>query len=105
MHTPERLKAWYAATGVIAADKRFDRALVTDPILQQMMNWETTGPQVWLENWIPAQIDSDADLPAGQLITSQSGTPADAANLWQTTAETWRSQHADQLEYWKNWQQ
>ncbi len=105
MHTPDRLAAWYKATGVIAADKRFDRNMVTDPLLKQMMQWETTGPQVWLENWIPAQIDSDADLPAGQLIFSQSGTPADAAALWQNTAETWRSQHADQLKNWSDWQQ
>ena len=80
MHTPERLNAWYKATGVIAADSRFDKSLVTNPVLKQMMEWETTGPQVWLENFLPGQIDSDGDLVAGQLIFSQSGSPADAAD-------------------------
>ena len=28
-----------------------------------MSKFETTGPQVWLENWIPPQIDGEADLP------------------------------------------
>jgi len=105
MHTPERLVSWYEHTGVIAADKRFDRSLVTDPVLQQMMTWETTGPQVWLENYLPGQIDSDADLTAGQMIFSQSGSPSDVSALWERSASTWRDQHPDELTNWKNWQQ
>jgi ABC-type glycerol-3-phosphate transport system substrate-binding protein len=105
LHTPDRLSSWYTHTGVIAADSRFDRSVVTDPVLKQMMEWETTGPQVWLENFLPGQIDSEADLPAGQMIFSQSGTPADAAALWQRSAETWRNQHPDELTNWQNWKQ
>jgi ABC-type glycerol-3-phosphate transport system substrate-binding protein len=105
LHTPDRLDSWYKHTGVIAADARFDRSVVTDPVLKQMVEWETTGPQVWLENFLPGQIDSDGDLPAGQMIFSQSGTPADAAELWQRSAETWRNQHPDELTNWQNWQQ
>jgi raffinose/stachyose/melibiose transport system substrate-binding protein len=102
MHTPDRLTAWYKATGVVAADDRFDATLVTVPQLQTMAKAETTGPQVWLENWIPPQIDGDADLPAGQMIFSGSGTPADAGQLWERSAATWRSAHPDEL---ANWQQ
>ncbi len=105
LHTADRLTSWYNHTGVIAADKRFDKTLVTDPVLQQMMNWETTGQQVWLENYLPGQVDSDADLVAGQMIFSQSGSPTDAADLWQRAAETWRNQHPDELKNWQNWQQ
>ena len=36
MHTPERLTAWYKATGVVPADDRFDASLVTIPQLQSM---------------------------------------------------------------------
>jgi ABC-type glycerol-3-phosphate transport system substrate-binding protein len=102
MHTPDRLTAWYKATGVVPADDRFDSALVTVPQLQSMAKAETTGPQVWLENWIPPQIDGEGDLPAGQMIFSGSGTPADAAALWERTAATWRSAHPEEL---ANWQQ
>lgn len=105
MHTPDRLTAWYKATGVVAADKRFDRSLVTSPVLKQMLEWETTGPQVWLENYLPGQVDSDANLTAGQNIFAKNGTPADVAALWQRTAETWRNQHPDELKNWENWQQ
>lgn len=105
MHSPDRLTSWYKHTGVIAADSRFDRSLVTSPVLKQMMEAETTGPQVWLENFLPGQIDSDADLPAGQMIFAQSGSPQDAAKLWESVAETWRNQHPDELKNWQNWQQ
>jgi len=102
MHTPERLTAWYNATGVIPADDRFDASLVTVPQLQAMAKFETTGPQVWLENWIPPQIDGEADLPAGQMIFSGSGTAADAAQLWDRVQKTWAAAHPDEL---ANWQQ
>jgi raffinose/stachyose/melibiose transport system substrate-binding protein len=105
MHTPDRLTSWYKHTGVIAADARFDRSLVTSPALRQMMQMETTGPQVWLENFLPGQLDSDADLTAGQMIFAQSGSPADVAKLWQSVADTWRNQHPDELKNWQNWQQ
>jgi multiple sugar transport system substrate-binding protein len=102
LHTADRLKAWYAATGVVAADDRFDASLVTTPQLQQMAKFETTGPQVWLENWIPPQLDGDADIPAGQTIFSASGTAADAGALWERVAGTWRSAHPDELANWQN---
>ncbi|MEI6290577.1 MAG: extracellular solute-binding protein [Chloroflexota bacterium] len=105
LHTPERLVSWYKHTGVIAADARFDRSLVTNPALKQMMEMETTGPQVWLQNFLPGQVDGDADLTAGQTIFAQSGSPADAAKLWQSVAETWRNQHPDELKNWQAWQQ
>lgn len=104
LHSPEILKSWYAATGIIPADKRFDPGAITEPLIQQLFTIKTTGPQVWLENFIPGQIDAEGDLAAGELIFSQSGTPEDAAQTWENAAETWRTQHPDELEKWKNWQ-
>ena len=57
------------------------------------------------ESILPGQVDSDADLTAGQMIFSQSGSPTDAAALWERAASTWRNQHPDELTNWKNWQQ
>jgi ABC-type glycerol-3-phosphate transport system substrate-binding protein len=105
LHTPEVLNSWYEATGITPADKRFDSSLVTDSAQQLMYQFKTNGPQVWLENFIPGQIDADGDLAAGELIFSQNGTPEEAAQTWERAAETWRSQHPDELERWKNWQQ
>jgi ABC-type glycerol-3-phosphate transport system substrate-binding protein len=101
MHTPDRLTAWYKATGVVAADNRFDASLVTIPQLQKMAKFETTGPQVWLENWIPPQVDGDGVRPAGQIIFSQSGTPADAAATVERVTATWRTSHPDEVTNWQ----
>ncbi len=103
MHTPERMKRWYALTNVGVADKRFDASAITDPVLKQMYEWETAGPQVWLENYNPVQVDSQANIPAGQQILSKSGTPKDASQLWVQVARRWSSQQPAQLKNWKSW--
>jgi len=103
LHSPEVLKSWYLATGIVPADKRFDASLITNPLLKQMYKIKTTGPQVWMENFIPGQLDAEGDLAAGELIFSQSGTPEEAAQIWENAAETWRTQHPEELENWMNW--
>jgi raffinose/stachyose/melibiose transport system substrate-binding protein len=103
MHTPERIKRWYELTGVGVADKRFDPSVIQDPVLKQMYEWETTGPQVWLENYNPVQVDSEANIPAGQLIFSQSGSPEEASQLWVQVARRWQTQQPEQYQRWKSW--
>jgi raffinose/stachyose/melibiose transport system substrate-binding protein len=103
MHTPERMQRWFELTGVGVADKRFDASLIKDPVLRQLYEWETTGPKVWLENYNPPQIDSEANLKAGQLIFSRSGTPQEAAQLWQSVTQRWRTQNPDDLQNWQTW--
>jgi ABC-type glycerol-3-phosphate transport system substrate-binding protein len=103
LHAKENLTSWYETTGIIPADSRFDTAAITEPLIKQLFKIKTTGPQVWLENFIPGQVDAEGDLAAGELIFSQSGTPEDAAQIWENAANTWRTQHPDELEKWKNW--
>jgi multiple sugar transport system substrate-binding protein len=104
-HSAERMSAWFAATGVVPADDRFDASVITDPVMQTVAKWNVTGPQVWLENWIPGQVDNDGDLAAGQMVFAQSGTPADEANLWEQSATAWRNQNPVELDHWKSWKQ
>ena len=42
---------------------------------------------------MPPQVDGNADLAAGELITSGSGSPADAVKLWERELTKWKSQH------------
>ena len=63
----------------------------------------TTGTSVWLENYIPPQIDSNADLPAGQLITSGSGSPDAAVALWKQQLQKWTLQQPAQYSLFKKW--
>lgn len=103
MHTPERQKRWYELTGVGVADKRFDPSAIKDPVRKQMYEWETTGCQVWLQNYNPVQVDSEANIPAGQLIFSQSGSPQEASQLWVQVARRWQTQQPEQYQDWQSW--
>ena len=96
---------FYSMTGGFPADNRFDTSLISDPVAKQLWQWDTTGVQVWLENYLPPQVDQNADIAGGQMITSKSGTAAQAAQLWQTVVEQWRSQHPDELKSYTNWAQ
>ena len=49
----------------------------------------------------PRNSSTDSAGPAGQMIFSGSGTPADAAELWERVAQTWRSAHPDELANWQ----
>jgi ABC-type glycerol-3-phosphate transport system substrate-binding protein len=103
LHLPAQLQAWYQATKVFPADHRFAASNVKDPIARQLFKLDTTGPAVWPENFLPPQVDQNADLPAGEMITSGSGTPAQATALWVRVIKQWRQQHPDEYGNYKKW--
>lgn len=103
LHSAQALKAWYAATGVFPADKRFPSSLVTDPIAKQQLALDLSPVSVWPENFVPPQVDGNADLAAGELITSGSGSPADAVKLWEREIAKWKSQHPDEFKNYTKW--
>ena len=103
LHSPAALKAWYAATGVFPADKRFPSSLVRDPIAKKMLALDKSPVSVWPENFVPPQVDGNADLAAGEMITSGSGSPADAVKLWQSSLKQWKSQHPDEFRSYQKW--
>ena len=103
LHSPKVLKDWYAATGVFPADKRFPASLVKDPIAKEQLLLDHSAVSVWPENFVPPQVDGNADLAAGELITSGSGTPADAVKLWESELAKWKSQHPDEFKNYQKW--
>ena len=103
LHSPQVLKAWYKATGVFPADKRFPASLVTDPIAKSSSSSTSPPVSVWPENFVPPQVDGNADLAAGELITSGSGSPADAVKLWESELAKWKSQHPDEFKNYSKW--
>jgi ABC-type glycerol-3-phosphate transport system substrate-binding protein len=103
LHSPQALRAWYAATGVFPADKRFPSALVKDPIAKQLLKLDQSPVSVWPENFVPPQVDQNADLAGGELITSGSATPAAVVKLWKTQLQQWKSQHPDEFRSYSSW--
>jgi hypothetical protein len=88
---------------VFPADKRFPASLVTDPIAKKQLALNLSPVSVWPENFLPPQVDGNADLPAGELITSGSGTPADAIKLWDREIKKWKAQHPDEYKNYAKW--
>jgi raffinose/stachyose/melibiose transport system substrate-binding protein len=103
LHKPQALKAWYKATGVFPADKRFPASSVTDPIAKQLLKLDQSPVSVWPENFVPPQVDQNADLAGGELITSGSASPAKVVKLWKTQLSQWKSQHPDEYTSYKKW--
>ena len=75
---------------------------ITDPLARQLFTLDKQN-SVWLENYLPPQVDQNADLPAGQLITSGSGSPAKASALWEQVLQQWKTQHPDEFQKYQQW--
>jgi hypothetical protein len=102
LHQPAQMEAWYKATGVFPADKRFPESQVTNPLAKKLYAL-AKQKAVWPENYLPPQVDQNADLPAGQMITSGSGTPQKAAQLWDQVIQQWKTQHPDEYKNYQQW--
>lgn len=103
LHQPENMKALYDQTGAFPADKRFPASDMKDPLAQQLFKLDTATQSIWLENYLPPQVDNDADLPAGELITSRSGTPDQAVQIWDRVIAKWRTQQVPEYQQFKKW--
>jgi raffinose/stachyose/melibiose transport system substrate-binding protein len=85
-HTTERLNAWYQDTGALPADDRFDLAQVKSPSTRALFQSALNGAP-YLENFIPAQLDTDAIFKNVQLILKGTITPVQAAQDTQALME------------------
>jgi ABC-type glycerol-3-phosphate transport system substrate-binding protein len=103
MHTPERLRAFYSQTGGFPADDRFNLRTITDPMQKQMITWDLDPHNIWLENFVPSQIDANGDQVAGETITSKGGGPDVAAQLWERTARQWRVANPAEMKRFTAW--
>jgi multiple sugar transport system substrate-binding protein len=103
LHEPDNMKALYDQTGAFPADKRFPVSDITDPLAQRLYKLDTATTSVWLENYLPPQVDNDADLPAGQLITSKSGGPDEAVAIWNRVINKWRAQQVPEYQEFRKW--
>ena len=89
LHEPANLASWYAATGIFPADTRFGSAALTTDLARTLWQFDASPGAVWLENYLPPQVDGDGDLAAGQKVTS-GGSAADAAATFAAAVTKWR---------------
>ena len=103
MHTPERLAAWYADTGVFPADDRFDTSRVTIPQMKQVFDWIRGNPGPNLENFIPSMLDEQGNFAGVQLLFAGEKTPKECAELQQSVIEKWRRESPEAVENFRKW--
>jgi multiple sugar transport system substrate-binding protein len=90
LHEPAQLNSWYAETGSLPADDRFDISQVKSPSKKALFDMAIAGSP-YLENYIPPQLDSDAVFKNVQLVLQGSRTPAAAAADMEATAKRLRT--------------
>jgi ABC-type glycerol-3-phosphate transport system substrate-binding protein len=103
MHEPAQLKSQFETCNVIPADDRFDRSVVTNPLQKALAERASQGLQIWLENWIPPEVDETANGPGGQKLMT-GGSVEEVTALWDQQAKVWREQNPDIAKRFSEWQ-
>ena len=103
-HSPESLQQWFALTGTMPADSRFDQSVVDDPLKRALFELNQR-PSVWLSNFEPPQVFEQADLAGSQLILSGTGGPEEAVDLWDEVTARWREQRPEEAAHYAEWAQ
>jgi raffinose/stachyose/melibiose transport system substrate-binding protein len=103
LHQPDNMASLYKQTGAFPADKRFPVSNITDPLAKNLYQLDTAKDSIWMENYLPPSVDTNADIAAGQMILSGSGNPDQAVALWDRVVKQWRLQQASEFNQYKKW--
>ena len=101
-HTTERLNAWYATTGSMPADSRFDVSQVTSASTKALFESALNGAP-YIESFIPAQLDADAIFKNVQLLLAGKVNATQAAADTQAIMERLRVSDRKLVENFTAW--
>ncbi len=104
LNSPERLKAFWDATGWLPSNTTFDASVIADPSVRGL--WESWGlkPNISnVTNLVPGQFYERAAIPTGQQIVQGSMTGEQAGELAATVAKEWRDFNPDMVENYRKW--
>ena len=102
LHTPERLAAFYKATGALPADDRFDSSSITVPQVKDLFDMSKDGSP-YLENFIPTDLDSKGNFEGVQLMFAGSETAQQAAENMEKEMARIRTIQPDLIDNFKEW--
>ncbi len=103
LHTPDRLGAFYAATGALVSDKRFDMSAIKSPLAKDMFAMLAKYPDLQYGNVAPQQLDFEAIEPTLQLLFSNSITVKEGAEKYDATIEKWGKANPVMLKNFTDW--
>ena len=104
LNSPERLKAFWDATGWLPSNTTFDASVIKDESVRKM--WENWGlkPNISnVTNLVPGQFYERAAIPTGQQIVQGSMTGEQAGELAASVAKEWREFNPDMVENYRKW--
>jgi ABC-type glycerol-3-phosphate transport system substrate-binding protein len=102
LHAPERLTSQYEETSDLPADDRVDAALLDADWQKQQYENTKTNPGPWLEDWIPTQMDSEANFAGCQGIFAGE-PPEKQVERTNDVLEKWRRENPDLVEAYTKW--
>jgi ABC-type glycerol-3-phosphate transport system substrate-binding protein len=104
LQSPERLKAFWDATGWLPSNTTFDASVIQDESVRRM--WENWGlkPNISnVTNLVPGQFYERAAIPTGQQIVQGKMTGEQAGELAAQVAKEWREFNPDMVENYRKW--
>ncbi len=102
LHTPDELAMFYADTGALPADDRFDSSLIDVPQVKQLFDMVKDGSP-YLENFIPTDLDAKANFGGVQLMFAGKTTPEQAAATTESDMARIRLIQPDLIDNFKKW--
>jgi ABC-type glycerol-3-phosphate transport system substrate-binding protein len=104
LNSPERLKAFWDATGWLPSNTTFDPSVITDASVRDM--WQKWGlsPNISnVTNLVPGLWYERAAIPTGQRIVAGEITGEQAGELASDVAKEWRDFNPDMVENYRKW--
>ena len=101
-HEKAQLNNWFKRTGSMPADDRFDLNSVKDPVKKALFQSALPGAP-YLENFIPAQLDTDAVFTNVQLVLAGTKTGKAAAADMQAVMERLRKTDRNLVKNFTAW--
>ena len=104
LHTPERLQAFWDATGWIPSNVHFDASVIEDQAVRSM--WERWGMAAnipYVANLTPGQFYEQALIPSAQQIVQGQLGGEEAGELAARVVREWRDFNPDLVESYQQW--
>ena len=104
LQSPDRLKAFWDATGWLPSNTTFDASVIEDQSVRGL--WENWGlkPNISnVTNLMPGQFYERAAIPTGQQLVAGSITGEQAGELAANVAKEWRDFNPDMVENYRKW--
>jgi ABC-type glycerol-3-phosphate transport system substrate-binding protein len=104
LNSPERLKAFWDATGWLPSNTTFDSSVITDASVRGMwQNWGLSPNISNVTNLVPGLWYERAAIPTGQRIVAGEITGEQAGELASDVAKEWRDFNPDMVENYRKW--